>query len=110
MDMANLTNRDGLYYVRFIIPKDRWQDAGKVLGSRTGIRKDILKSLQTRTHKDALRLRDAALEAIRKQLNRRLVDAGLLSFLVIKVYLKSGSFLHSFWANLSPDGVRHFLE
>ncbi|MBS1019553.1 hypothetical protein JK205_11545 [Gluconobacter cerinus] len=77
MDMANLTNRDGLYYVRFIIPKDRWQDAGKVLGSRTGIRKDILKSLQTRTHKDALRLRDAALEVIRKQLNRKLVDAGL---------------------------------
>ncbi|WP_408872872.1 hypothetical protein [Gluconobacter roseus] len=77
MDMANLTQRDGLYYVRFIIPKDRWQDAGEVLGSRTGTRKDILKSLQTRTHKDALRLRDAALEAIRKQLNRRLVDAGL---------------------------------
>ena len=77
MDMANLTQRDGLYYVRFIIPKDRWQDAGKVLSFRTGTRKDILKSLQTRTHKDAFRLRDAALEAIRKQLNRKLVDAGL---------------------------------
>ncbi|GAC88932.1 hypothetical protein Gbth_009_014 [Gluconobacter thailandicus F149-1 = NBRC 100600] len=45
MDMANLTNWDGLYDVRFIIPKDRWQDAGKVLGSQTGILKDILEKM-----------------------------------------------------------------
>ncbi|WP_224777789.1 site-specific integrase [Gluconobacter thailandicus] len=75
--MANLTNRGGLYYVRFSIPKERWADAGKVLGSNTGIRRDILKSLQTRTHKEALRLRDAAIEAIRRDLNRKLIGAGL---------------------------------
>ncbi|MFT8805064.1 MAG: hypothetical protein ABF876_06135 [Acetobacter aceti] len=40
-DMSNLTMRHGSYYVRFIIPKDRWADAGKVLKASTGQRKAI---------------------------------------------------------------------
>ncbi|MFT9219995.1 hypothetical protein [Gluconobacter oxydans] len=76
-DMANLTVRDGGYYVRFIVPKDRWRDVGAALGSRTGIRRDVLKSLQTRERKTALKLRDAALEAIRRSLNLKLAEAGL---------------------------------
>ncbi|WP_249206716.1 hypothetical protein [Gluconobacter cerinus] len=74
--MANLTLRNGAYFVRYIVPKDRWRDVGAVLGSSTGIRRDVLKSLQTREYKTALRLRDAALEAIRRMVNGKLVDAG----------------------------------
>lgn len=47
-DMSNLTMRHGSYYVRFIIPKDRWTDAGNALKARTGQRKDIIRSLKTR--------------------------------------------------------------
>ncbi|WP_246091450.1 hypothetical protein [Swingsia samuiensis] len=74
--MTHLTHRAGLYYVRFIVPKDRWQDVGKVLNSSTGLRRDILKSLQTRHYKEALKLRDAALNTIRQEINHKLIQAG----------------------------------
>ncbi|AAW61967.1 Hypothetical protein GOX2232 [Gluconobacter oxydans 621H] len=76
-DMANLTVRHGSYYVRFIVPKDRWRDVGAVLGSSTGLRRDVLKSLRTKDRKTAFKLRDAALEAIRRSLNLKLAEAGL---------------------------------
>ncbi|GBR47762.1 hypothetical protein [Gluconobacter roseus] len=76
-DMANLTERHGSYYVRFIVPKERWRDVGAVLGSSTGLRRDVLKSLQTKDRKTAFKLRDAALEAIRRSLNLKLAEAGL---------------------------------
>ncbi|WP_050801385.1 hypothetical protein [Gluconobacter morbifer] len=75
--MANLTERHGSYYVRFIVPKERWRDVGAVLGSSTGLRRDVLKSLQTKDRKTAFKLRDAALEAIRRSLNLKLAEAGL---------------------------------
>lgn len=75
--MANLTVKDRTYYVRFYIPKDRWEDAGRVLKSSTGERRDIIKSLKTRDYRAALRLRDAAIEAVRRDLNQKLIAADL---------------------------------
>ncbi|MBS1002343.1 hypothetical protein JK183_00385 [Acetobacter thailandicus] len=40
--MQNMTRRGSVYYVRFIVPKERWHDVGIATGARNGKRRDIL--------------------------------------------------------------------
>ncbi|NHN90290.1 site-specific integrase [Acetobacter conturbans] len=70
--MTNLTIKGRTYYARFFIPKDRWLDVGKALKSSTGQRRDVIRTLETRDRKEALRRRGAALEAIRAEVNDKL--------------------------------------
>ncbi|NLI26156.1 MAG: hypothetical protein GX413_02030 [Acetobacter sp.] len=48
LDMQNMTKRGNVYYVRFIVPKERWSDVGVATGACNGTRRDITKSLETR--------------------------------------------------------------
>lgn len=68
-DMANLRRIGLTYYVRFIIPKDRWQDFD---GKR-----EVVRTLQTRDLKEARRRRAKALAAIHGELNGALAGRGL---------------------------------
>lgn len=56
------------YYVRFIIPKDRWEDCG---------RREVVRTLDTRDLKEARSRRARALEGIRREMNGRLTSQGL---------------------------------
>lgn len=72
--MQNMTKRGSVYYVRFIVPKERWHDVGMVTGARNGTRKDITKSLSTKDYREALVRRDAALTVIREETNAALAQ------------------------------------
>lgn len=65
------------YFVRFIVPRDRWQDVGRVVRAKNGEKREVLRTLETRDLKEAHKRRGRALEEIRKELNAQLVAAGL---------------------------------
>ncbi|MBF0892082.1 hypothetical protein HKD28_11785 [Gluconobacter sp. LMG 1744] len=66
------------YSVRLSIPRDRWADAGKAFGTKTGIKQEVVRSLGTREKQEAIRRRDKALAAMREDLDAKLVAAGFL--------------------------------
>ncbi|GAN96741.1 hypothetical protein Geu3261_0093_024 [Komagataeibacter europaeus NBRC 3261] len=76
-DMHNMTKRGSTYYVRFIVPQDRWHDVGRATAARAGIRRDIVKSLYTKDYRQALLRRDAKLATIRTEIDAALVAHGL---------------------------------
>ncbi|ANA13378.1 DUF6538 domain-containing protein [Acetobacter oryzifermentans] len=65
------------YSARLSIPKDRWQDVGRVYSTKSGIKQEIIRSLQTRDPKEAIKRRDKALAEMRAEIDRRLTQAGL---------------------------------
>lgn len=73
-EMQNMTKRGSVYYVRFIIPKERWQDVGRATNARNGTRRDIVKSLETKDYREALQRRDVALAKIREETNAALAS------------------------------------
>ncbi|MBS0985769.1 site-specific integrase [Acetobacter thailandicus] len=75
--MQNMTRRGSVYYVRFIVPKERWHDVGIATGARNGKRRDITKSLTTKDYREALVRRDAALTIIREETNAALAQQNL---------------------------------
>lgn len=66
------------YSARLSIPRDRWADAGKAFGTKTGIKQEVVRSLGTRDKQEAIRRRDKALAAMREDLDAKLVAAGFL--------------------------------
>ncbi|KXV74344.1 hypothetical protein AD953_12035 [Acetobacter malorum] len=66
----------GLWSARLSIPRDRWHDVGKAYGTKSGIRQEFLKSLQTHDKQEAIRRRGPALDALRTQVNGRLEAIG----------------------------------
>lgn len=66
----------GLWSARLSTPRDRWQDVGKAYGTRSSIRQEFLKSLQTHDKQEAIRRRGPALDALRTQVNGRLEAIG----------------------------------
>lgn len=66
----------GLWSARLSIPRDRWQDVGLAYGTKSGIRQEFLKSLQTHDKQEAIRRRGPALEALRSQVNEKLAAIG----------------------------------
>ena len=73
--MANLLKRGDTYFVRLTIPRDRWAHVGKAMGAATGIRREVVKTLQTGDYREAQRRRDEGLNAC-----RRAVDAALRKY------------------------------
>ena len=61
---------------RLSIPRDRWQDVGEAFGTKSGIKQDLVMSLQTRDKNEAIQRRGAALEALRSQVNEKLAESG----------------------------------
>ena len=69
-DMHGLRRTGGqAYSARLSIPRDRWADAGKAFGTKTGIKQEVVRSLGTREKQEAIRRRDKALAAMREDLD-----------------------------------------
>lgn len=66
----------GLWSARLSIPRDRWEDVGQAFCTKSGIRQDFVKSLQTKDKQEAIKRRDAALAALRTQVNEKLAEIG----------------------------------
>lgn len=71
------------YSARLSIPKDRWQDVGRVYRTKSGIKQEVIRSLQTRDAREAIRRRDKALAEMRAEVDHRLIQAGLKPCMVI---------------------------
>ena len=74
--MLHLKRIGQTYYVRLIVPRDRWVDVGRATGATPGEKREVVRTLQTRDLKEAHKRRGRALEAIRAALNAKLVSAG----------------------------------
>lgn len=75
--MTNLIRRHRGYYVRFNIPRDRWADVGKAMGTPSGVLREVVRTLGTAELAEARRRRDPAIAAIRAELDAALVASGL---------------------------------
>jgi len=59
-----------------LIPADRQKDVGAAYGVRSGIKRDMLRSLETHSYSVALTRRDRALTALREEVDGVLMAAG----------------------------------
>ena len=75
--MANLLKRGSTYYVRLTIPGDRWSDVGRALGARSGIKREVVRTLETGDYREAQRRRDGGLTAAREMVDLALRRHGL---------------------------------
>lgn len=66
----------GLWSARLSIPRNRWKDVGQAFQTKSGIRQDFVKSLQTKDKQEAIQRRDAALAALRSVVNEKLREIG----------------------------------
>ncbi len=67
------------YSAHLSIPRDRWADAGKAFGTKTGIKQEVVRSLGTREKQEAIRRRDKALAAMREDLTGWMAEDRLLN-------------------------------
>ena len=77
-DMHNIFRRPGAqtWSVRFHVPRERQEDVGKALGVRSGRLAERVRTLRTTNRAEALGRRPAALEAIRQEIDAKLIQAG----------------------------------
>lgn len=69
--------RGGAYCARLIIPKARWSDVGKVYGTPSRERREIVRTLQTNDHGEALQRVSKALATLREEVDEKLRAARL---------------------------------
>jgi len=70
--------RRGLtWFARVHIPRDRWKDVGRALGSRGGEKRDVVRTLKTTNRQEALRRLDIARAEIRAEIDAKLRAIGL---------------------------------
>jgi integrase len=75
--MQNLIRRGATFYGRLFIPQDRWRDVGRAMGAAGGIKREVVRTLQTTDRIEAKRRLGAALAAIQAQVEERLAAARL---------------------------------
>ena len=75
--VQNLIRRGASFSARMFIPQDRWQDVGRALNAPGGIKREVVKTLQTTDRAEAVRRLGTALAAIRTHVEARLEAAGL---------------------------------
>src|SRR3954451_10747814 len=51
--MANLLKRGATYFVRLTIPRDRWADVGRAMGAAGGLKREVVRTLQTGDFREA---------------------------------------------------------
>ncbi|GBQ94255.1 hypothetical protein AA23498_1971 [Acetobacter nitrogenifigens DSM 23921 = NBRC 105050] len=73
--MLNIFRRGHSWAVRFHIPRERREDVGKAYGAATGHKAEIVKALGTSDRAEAIARRPKALEAIRQEVDAKLVAA-----------------------------------
>jgi hypothetical protein len=77
MAMQNLIRRGPTWYARSFIPKDRWADVGKAMNAANGIRREVVRTLNTTDLREAKRRLQPALAATQGQIDGHLKAAGL---------------------------------
>src|SRR4051812_25564327 len=75
--MQNLIRRTNTWYARYHVQKARWADVGKAMGTASGVRKEVVRSLKTSDRQEAKRDLVSALAAIQADINAALKAAGL---------------------------------
>jgi len=76
--MANhLVRRGSTYFVRLTIPRERWADVGRALGAAGGLKREVVRTLQTGNYREAMARRDAGLTAVRELVDLALKRAKL---------------------------------
>ncbi len=75
--MANLIRRGHTWFARLHIPEARQHDVGRALGTSSGLCREKVRTLGTRDHREATQRRDAALSAMRDEIDAALRKAGL---------------------------------
>lgn len=75
--MHALLRRGLTFYARLTIPEARWEDVGRAFGATKGKKREIVRTLQTTDRREAERRRDAAIAAMREEVDRKLRKAGL---------------------------------
>lgn len=76
--MANhLVRRGSTYFVRLTIPRERWADVGRALGAAGGLKREVVRTLQTGDYREATARRDAGLSALRELVDAALKRTGL---------------------------------
>ena len=74
--MAGIVRRGLTYYARVIIPEARQRDVGRAFGAANGIRRDIVRTLETTNRREAEQRRAEAAAAINDEVNARLRRIG----------------------------------
>lgn len=75
--MTNLLKRGTTYFVRLTIPQSRWADVGRAMGAAGGVKREVVRTLQTGDFREAQRRREAGLAALREIVDGALRRAGL---------------------------------
>ncbi|WP_143216884.1 site-specific integrase [Acetobacter orientalis] len=76
--MTGLRRIGQTWYIRVQIPKDRQADAGRAFGTRSGIKEDHQKTLETRDRLEAIKRRPMALLSVTHEINTKLKAAGFV--------------------------------
>ena len=77
MASTSLLRRGNTWFARYNVPQDRWADVGQALGAKGGVKREIVRTLQTTDYREAQRRRERALGAIRADVDAALVAARL---------------------------------
>jgi hypothetical protein len=64
--------RGGAYFARLIIPKARRADVGKAYKTASGVRREVVRTLQTSNRGEALQRLPEALAALRQEVDEKL--------------------------------------
>lgn len=75
--MANLIRRGHTWSARLHIPEARQHDVGQALGTRSGVCREMVRTLGTRDYREATQRRDAMLATMRAEIDAALRKAGL---------------------------------
>ena len=76
--MSQQIIRRGLtWFVRLSLPRDRWADVGRAMSAGGGLKREVVRTLQTSDRAEALRRRDVALAAVRREVDAALAAARL---------------------------------
>ncbi|HVY16077.1 MAG TPA: tyrosine-type recombinase/integrase [Rhodopila sp.] len=75
--MQNLIRRGKTWYARLFVPRDRWADVGKAMAAQTGIKREVVRTLQTPDIREAKRRLQGALAAMSGDVDTALKAARL---------------------------------
>lgn len=72
LPMQNLLRRGNTWFARLFIPNDRWADVGKAMGAARGIKREVVRTLQTSDRREAQRRLGVALAGLRATVDEAL--------------------------------------
>ena len=74
---VSIFQRGGRWSVRVSFPKERWADIGRAMGASNGLKRDISRTLETSSRREAEDRKHEAAAAIRAEVDVKLAKAKL---------------------------------